>query len=324
MTRSPYPSALKSPAPRDRPNRSPSSALSFTPGLSCDHSWSSGASAWRPAGPLALHADGQVRVAVSVEVGGGQGPAEPVSGLGVVLDARAVLRPQLVVRPPDAIGLEAQDAAVQDLHGARVRLIPDLLELNAYGQIVVSVGVEVTGLRAEPEVVARVRLAQHPVLALVPELVVRYVGLQAPGASVQDVDRPGVQVTAADVLEDRADGDVLESVAVEVGGGLSCRHGRGRGSAGGRSFGSKPVRIQRVVVGPDVDGAVDDAGRSADVLARLAPPQDGSGYGIQRVDPVVRGSDIHHPVGYGGRGSHPSRHPRGPRALAGRTIHRVD
>src|SRR6185503_4340590 len=90
--------------------------------------------------PVVRRAHGQVVIAVAVEISRGEGGAEVVAILAVVVDAGAVLRPKLV-----AACLEAGRRAIDDLNGAGVgSIVIDVLIRNSYGQVVVSVAVKVT------------------------------------------------------------------------------------------------------------------------------------------------------------------------------------
>ena len=111
-------------------------------------------------------ADGQVGEAVAVEVGGGERGAELVGGLGDLLDAGAVLVPQLVAEVGEAGG-----RARQHVDRTRTRDRADRVEIGADGQIVEAVGVEVAGGLGLAEQVAHFGGVQDAWTVLVPELV---------------------------------------------------------------------------------------------------------------------------------------------------------
>jgi hypothetical protein len=144
---------------------------------------------------LQRSANGKVGEAVGVEKAGIQGLTEGIALLGVGLAEHL----------PAAVG-EAVLVAVEHHHRTSVCARGQVLEGGADGQISEAVGVEVALGHRGPEQVTRLRIALHDGLVRAD---------QAALAAVDDVDRTSIQRPTR-VLPRRANGQVVESIAVEV------------------------------------------------------------------------------------------------------------
>src|SRR5690606_12524962 len=218
---------------------------------------------------LAENTDGEVVVAVAVEVPHGDGEAEAVSFLRGAWDVAGLLRPELA-----AGGGEAGSRAVDHVDGASVPGDAVVLEGDAGGEVVVAVAVEVPGGEPAAEFVAELGRAGGAGRVLRPQLAA--VGGKAGTRAVEDDGRAGVVLPVHRLVGD-ADGEVVEPVAVEVprgegdaevveglggagpGRGLGPRLGAGGGEAGGRAVdhlhGPAVLDSARVLAG-DADGEV--------------------------------------------------------------------
>ena len=99
------------------------------------------------------------------------------------------------------------------MHGPSVRVSPNRLLGDAYGQIEVAVAIEVTGSQGLPKQVMLFSRAFSARAVLMPVLDPRRG--EAIVRAVYDVDRSGMGYRARAVIGD-ADGQVGEAVAIEV------------------------------------------------------------------------------------------------------------
>jgi hypothetical protein len=160
------------------------------------------------------HADGEIGEAVTVEVAHGEGGPVTIAVLARPFHARLVLVPNLVVG-----GSQTSWSPIQDVDGAGIYGVTDVLAGDPDGEVAEAVEVEVTGHESLPEAIALLGRTLYARRVLRPDLVVRRA--QTRGAAVEDVDGAGID-DGAHVLTRDTDHQVAKAISIVI---ARCAHG---------------------------------------------------------------------------------------------------